>query len=159
MNAAWLGVVGAAVGALCTLPAQALLAKRAERASLGRALRSERVAAYSTFADRIMDWRRSQIVRAKLVGEGAHAQVLEAAVVRDENRRVRAAAWTAYYQLRLLSDDAKIDALAFEAIEATRVMKRASDPKALDAAGSVVRERLDAFLEAASRHTRAAIRG
>ena len=55
--------------------------------------------------------------------------------VRDENRRVRAAAWTAYSRVKLLCDD-PISRRALDVIATTRSMKRADSRAALNSIGS-----------------------
>ena len=58
MDPAWIGLTGVVVGALIGYPVQALLAKRADAAARSKDLRADRVAAYSSFAEKVMDWRR-----------------------------------------------------------------------------------------------------
>ena len=152
MDAAWIGVIGVAVGVLAGYPVQALLAKRAESAARSQALRADRLSAYSSFAERVMDWRRSQIRRAMLT-IAPPGEDKDNAAIRDENQRLRAAAWTAYYHVRLLCDDPEIETSARKVVEATRAMKKAIDRQHLNAAGDLVREELNRFLDEASRQT------
>lgn len=101
-----------------------------------------------------MDWRRSQIRRKKLDSADAHSTEVRGEV-RDENQRVRAAAWTAFYQVKLLCGDSALENAAKDALEVTRLMKRALNLEALDAQGDAVRRQLDVFLDAASQQTMA----
>lgn len=152
MDPAWIGVVGAVVGALASYPIQALLANRADWAARSKELRADRVAAYSSFAETVMDWRRSQVIRRMLsIRPTDDAQAAD--LVRDENRRVRAAAWTAYYRVRLLCDDAAIEASALGVIQTTRSMKAAKDRPDLNQIGDEVRQDLNSFLDIAARQT------
>ena len=152
MDSAWIGVVGAAVGALAGYPVQSLLARRADSAAKAQALRADQVAAYSAFAERVMDWRRSQVVRGMLTIEGPGPPQVDEGV-RDENRRVRAAAWTAFYRVKLLCDDPEIQRKARDVIETTRDMKRAQDRRTLNAKVDDVRLKLDIFLDSAAEQT------
>lgn len=152
MDGAWIGVVGAAVGALAGYPVQSMLARRADSAAKARALRADRVVAYAAFAERIMDWRSSQVVRRmQSFEEGVEKERSDE--VRDENRRVRAAAWTAFYSVKLLCDEPEIARKAREVIETTRGMKRAQNRHELDAVGDDVRDTLDDFLDVAADQT------
>lgn len=99
-----------------------------------------------------MDWRRSQI-RRKKYGFSAGPGEESGAALSDENQRVRTAAWTAFYQVKLLCADSNLEALARETLEATRGMKRAANPEVLNAQGDAVRRKLDDFLDAASKQT------
>lgn len=140
------------MGALAGYPAQLILAKRADSAAKAQALRADRVAAYSAFAERVMDWRRSQVDRGMLASESPPVGQADDAV-RDENRRVRAAAWTAFYRVKLLCDDPDIEVKARAVIEATRRMKRAQDRNGLNRGGDDVRLKLGEFLDAAAQQT------
>lgn len=152
MDAAWVGVVGAAVGAIAAYPFQALSAKRSDEYARSLSLRADRVVAYSSFADRIMDWRRSQVIRLLLEIDPPVSEEV-AARVKDENRRARAAAWTAYYQVKLLSGEPKIAELGEAVIQTTRAMKNALDRTSMDKAGDDVRHSLEDFLDEAARQT------
>lgn len=99
-----------------------------------------------------MDWRRSQAIRRELsLSSTLDAQAAEA--ISDENKRVRAAAWTAYYRVRLLCGDVAIEASARGVIEKTRSMKRARNRPELDRVGDEVRQELMEFLDVAARQT------
>lgn len=149
---AWIGVIGVIVGVLASYPFQVLQAKRSEAYERAQRLRADRVSAYSGFAEKIMDWRRSQVIRTMLgIEHGAHPDLV--AQIKDENRRVRASAWTAFYQVKLLCGDPKLEELARSAVETTRSMKRASDRRMLNATGDDVRVKLATFLEAAAHQT------
>ena len=151
MDNTWVGVVGVAVGAVASYPFQTLHARRSDSHARAQALRAERVAAYSAFAEKIMDWRRSQIART--VSIEALVGSVEVAAVKDENRRVRTAAWTALYRVQLLCDDPDIEKLAHQVIQVTRNMKRAPDRHTADQMGDAVRRALELFLRAASQQT------
>lgn len=149
--------MGATVGALAGFPAQLVLAKRSDAASRDRALRADRVEAYSGFAEAIMEWRRSQLRRKKHdLDVGANGETR--CEVRDENQRLRAAAWAAFFQVKLLCGDSALEAAARATLEATRLMKRAADLGALDNQGDEVRQHLALFLDAASQQTMPGIR-
>lgn len=141
--------MGVVVGALLGYPIQLWLAKRADAAAQSQQLRADRVAAYSAFAEKVMDWRRSQSVRRELyLSPTRDAREYDA--VSDENKRARAAAWTAYYRVRLLCGSAAINALAYEVIDQTKAMKRAGNQRDLYRAGDRVRDNLEVFLDAAA---------
>ena len=74
-------------------------------------------------------------------------------VIRDENRRVRAEAWSAFYRVKLLCDDPGLEKLAKAALDVTREMKRSKERATLDAAGDEVRRRIGLFLDAAATQT------
>jgi hypothetical protein len=154
MDNAWVGVVGAMVGAVASYPLQALHARRSDEFTRSQHLRTERVVAYSNFAEKMMDWRRSQNVRKK---HDLGATPLESpdAVISDENQRVRASAWSAYYQVKLLCGDEHIDGLAKAALDSVEEMKNARTLQQVQDAGDEVRAKLHTFLEAASRQTTA----
>ncbi|GAA4123694.1 hypothetical protein GCM10022415_29110 [Knoellia locipacati] len=153
MDSAWVGVVGAVVGAVASYPFQVLHAKRTDAYSRSQQLRTERVAVYSSFAEKIMDWRRSQNRRKKR-SFGREASGSADPVISDENQRVRAAAWSAYYRVKLLCDDPEIDRVAFEALECVSRMKDALTLEEVQAVGEEVRAKLERFLREASRQTR-----
>ncbi len=154
MDPAWIGVIGAVVGALASYPVQAVLAKRADSAAQSKELRADRVAAYSSFAEKVMEWRRSQVIRRMLtIRPTDDTDAAEA--IRDENRRARAAAWTTYYRVRLLCDDAAIEASALGVIQTTRAMKHAKDRPELNQIGDNVRRDLNSFLDIAAHQTSA----
>ena len=156
VDSAWVGVVGAMVGAAATYPLQILQAKRSDAYSRSQHLRAERVAAYSRFAEKIMDWRRSQNLRKKHTFD-PNARAEDDLVIRDENQRVRAAAWSAFYQVKLLCGDAELERLATATVDSVDGMKDQSTLEAVQVAGEEVRAKLDLFLDAASRQTTAMI--
>lgn len=99
-----------------------------------------------------MEWRRSQLRRKKLdFVEGGSDDIRRE--VRDENQRLRAAAWAAFFQVKLLCGDSGLENAAQETLETTRLMKRAINQAALDNQGDDVRRNLAAFLDAASKQT------
>jgi hypothetical protein len=70
--------------------------------------------------------------------------------VRDESYRLRAAAWQAFFRLKLLCDDAELLRLADAALEATAVIPRAVSEEELSAQGERARGAVDSFVEAAA---------
>lgn len=101
-----------------------------------------------------MDWRRSQNKRKKHSLSTASSGG-EDPLIRDENQRVRAAAWAAYYQVKLLCDDVEIEDLARQALESVDQMKDAVTREDVQDSGERLRAQLDDFLAKASGQTRA----
>ncbi|NYE38007.1 hypothetical protein F4692_003152 [Nocardioides cavernae] len=138
--------MGTLAGASLTFLFQRINASRAEEAARAERLRERRIAAYASFAEKLMEWRRTQVIRSSIPLQSVQPSIPEVDAVKDENRRARAAAWTAFYQVKLVVDDSDLDDLARAALEATRNMKRAKTKRDINAAGDEVRARLEGFL-------------
>lgn len=154
MASAWVAVLGTLLGVTVSFVLQRLNAARAESSARSESIRTSRIDAYSAFAEKVMEWRRTQIIRRMLdVGPESGHPPQDGERVRDENRRDRAAAWTAFYRVKLLCDDAGLEHLARGVLDATREMKKAESRSELNTAGDRVRELLGNFLDAAAAQT------
>jgi hypothetical protein len=81
-------------------------------------------------------------------------EMLTPASVRGESYRLRAAAWHAFFRLKLLCDDAELMRLAGVALELAAALPRAVSKKELTAQGEQARDALDAFVDAAAARLR-----
>jgi hypothetical protein len=110
--------------------------------------RSERVEAFSAFAENLMQFRRAQYDRWWRRHETANGMTPPS--VRDESYRLRASAWHAFFRLKLLTDDTDLIAMAGEAIENAADIPGASSEEELSSRGDRARASLDAFVTAAA---------
>lgn len=150
MSSAWLAIVGTLAGASLTFLFQRINASKTEEAARAERLRERRMAAYASFAEKLMEWRRTQVIRSSIPLQSVQVTTPEADAIKDENRRARAAAWIAFYQVKLVVDNSDLEMLGRSALDATRNMKSAKTRHDINAAGDEVRKRLEAFLKPAS---------
>jgi hypothetical protein len=153
MGTALIAIIGTIVGASVSYLFQRLNVSRGEEFARAERLRSSRIDAYSAYAEKLMDWRRSQVVRAMLGIEEERSSSADAEAIKTDNRRARAEAWAAFYKVKLLCDDPRLEQLAQSALNTTRGMKEANDRASLNARGDDVREHLARFLDAAAAQT------
>lgn len=150
MDGAWIALVGTLLGAAVSYAFQRLNDDRAESRDRQQRLRDDRLEAYAAFSAALMDWRRSQVVRRSIDHSVAGVRDEYVLAVEDENRRVRATAWSAFYRVKLVCDDVNIENAAKAAVEAVRAMKHANDRAKLDDLGDLGRDALEKFLKLSS---------
>jgi hypothetical protein len=153
VKTAWIALLGTLLGATVSYVFQRLNLSRSEVFTRAEQLRTSRIEAYSAYATALMDWRRSQLNRRITQLESRQPGDDESTTIAEENRTLRAAAWSAYFKVKLLCDDPQLEKLARSALETTRQIKHARDGTDANALGENVRDEVDKFLELAARQT------
>jgi hypothetical protein len=141
-----IAVAGTLLGSVATYVFQRSTAGRAERFTRDERLRQERLAAYSAFAEAVMEYRHEQLTQWLR----RHGELTEPSSAAAEQGRQRATAWQARYRVQLLTDDPELIELADEAIDAIAGIHRSQDPADLEQHGKDTRQRVERFIRAAS---------
>lgn len=147
MTDALVALGGTTLGAALSFIFLTINTNRSADAEKQKALRSERLDAYVNFASSILEYRRTQVARWSSIHDGETADRTESA--ERESRANRAQAWTSYYHLRLVSDDASVDSTALEAMNLLRNFRTTTTVSDVDRLASEVRERIEDFIRAA----------
>jgi hypothetical protein len=148
MSEAWVALAGTVVGGLISYIFQRMNISRADTNAKAERLRSEKLAAYSEFASVLLEYRRVQLHRWHLVLDSARPEQVEEA--EHESRRCRATAWTAFYRVKLLSDDQVLLGQADRALETMREFASVADSRSrVDAQGRLGRKAVEEFIDSA----------
>lgn len=144
---ALIAVAGTLLGAGATFFIQRSATDRAASQAFDERLRQDRLNAYSTFADGVVEYRSAEYERWYRLRDGDETTVQEAKAAAHAKRAV---ARRALLRIALLTDDARLPALAKEAIDAAWSISRADDPDRRDEHGDHAKAALDAFIEQAA---------
>jgi hypothetical protein len=144
-------VLGTIAGSVVTYIFQRRAAERSERFARDGWLLQQRMDAYSTFSEVVMDFRGAQYnrwyrLRDDPDGEGG----AQFTVARNESYRLRAAANHAMFRVQLLAHDVRFMRLASEAVRLAAEMPKCQDRDELEARGEQARVALEAFVAAAA---------
>ncbi|MFG3493781.1 hypothetical protein [Streptomyces sp. NPDC047928] len=151
MEAIWTSVVavgGTLTGAVITHVFQRLSSERGELFARSEALRQERMAAYSSFAAAVEDYRHGQADRWYRKRQDPDGEAFITA--RDEAHRLRTATRQALYRVKLLTDDRDVTLAAERAYQCTRDVSTAQDRAGRDALDAQARHAIEAFVARAS---------
>ncbi|GAA2634171.1 hypothetical protein GCM10009863_58090 [Streptomyces axinellae] len=154
-------VGGTLLGAVVTHVFQRLAARRGEQFARSEALRQERIAAYSSFAATVEEYRHGQAARwyrkqEAPDGPGGRGGPSDEAFLaaRDGAHHLRTVTRQALYRVKLLTDDRMVVLAAERAYRCTRDISTAqsrTEHKTLD---SDARRAIEAFISDASPLTR-----
>ncbi|MFI6299337.1 hypothetical protein ACIBEJ_47635 [Nonomuraea sp. NPDC050790] len=146
--AALIAVVGTLLGAAVTHMFQARKSAQDRQAARGERLWQERLAAYSSFAEALTDFRRVQNDRWHLEQEDSTSEAFIR--MRDESYKDRAKVTAAMFRLRLLSSDERLNDLAARALTEAEDIPNAINEADRAARGQAARNLLREFVETAS---------
>ncbi|MFI8516379.1 hypothetical protein ACIGEZ_00900 [Streptomyces sp. NPDC085481] len=148
MDAALTAVVGTLLGVVATHWFQGRAAERTAALARTEQLRQERIAAYSTFAGEVVDYRRSQNERwfRGRLEPGSE----EAEESRFASYRQRTTARQALFRVQLVCDDPDTRRLAESAFEITNSMHEAADDEERGRRSAEAKEALALFIAAAA---------
>lgn len=141
-------IFGTLMGAAATYVFQLRTAKQARQSAREERLWQERLAAYSTFAGALTDFRKSQNDRWHREQEDPQSAAYS--TVRDESYRQRANATAALFRLRLVTTNQELDDLASLALRLTEEIHDATDEEDRTARGRKARRALLDFAKAAA---------
>ncbi|MDT0409451.1 MULTISPECIES: hypothetical protein [Streptomyces] len=145
LAASLVAVFGTALGAALTHVFQRRNALRAESVAREERLRQERVAAFSSFAGALADYRRGQLDHwyARRRGEPGAEQL------RREAARLRAVALEAMFRAELLTDSAELAATGRRALKESDRMNLSRTREELEGPRARSREAVYAYVAAA----------
>ncbi len=152
MSASWVGVVGTIIAAMLAFVFGRVNLRRASDHERSESLRAERLATYATFCAAIVEYRRAQLHRwfvSRDLAGGVEAIHADRPEVADELRASRAAAWSAYYRLVMITDEQALSERAHEILVLTKGMKNAEDAIELNTLSDGVHEAVGRFALAA----------
>jgi hypothetical protein len=141
-------ILGTLLGATATYVFQMRTAKQARQSAREERLWQERLAAYSTFAGALADFRKSQNDRWHRKQEDSQSAAY--ATARDESYRQRANATAALFRLRLVTTNQELDGLASLALRLTEDIHDAADEQDRTDRGRKARRALLDFAQAAA---------
>ncbi|NJP99879.1 hypothetical protein [Streptomyces zingiberis] len=153
MEALWtsvVAVVGTLLGSLITHVFQRLASRRSEQFTRSESLRQERIAAYSTFAAAMEDYRRGQADRWFRWAEDPEGEAFLTA--RDEAHHLRTMARQTLYRVKLLTDaeDQDVIRAAERAYDHTRDISLAVERAERDTRDLASKRAIEAFVARAS---------
>jgi hypothetical protein len=146
--ASLVAILGTLLGAAATYVFQLRTARQARQSAREERLWQERLAAYSTFAGALTDFRKSQNDRWHREQEDIQSAAYAAA--RDESYRQRANATAALFRLRLVTASQELDSLASLALKLTEGIHDATDAQDRIDRGRKARQALLKFSQAAA---------
>jgi hypothetical protein len=151
MEALWtsaVAVIGTLMGGVVTHVLQGRAARQSELFTRGESLRQERIAAYSSFASAVEDFRRGQADRwyRKQEDPDGEAHVVASA----ETHRLRAVARQALYHVKLLAGDRGLVDAAEDALQCTRDVSNALDPDQRGQLDDAAKAAIERFVELAA---------
>ncbi len=152
MNASWVGFVGTIVAAMLAFVFGRVNLRRASDHERSESLRAERLATYATFCAAIVEYRRAQLHRwfvSRDLAGGVEAIHADRPDVADELRASRAAAWSAYYRLVMITDEHALRERAHAILVLTKAMKSAADANELNTLSDDVHQAVGRFALAA----------
>jgi hypothetical protein len=145
-------VAGTLLGSAMTYFFQRRTAGRAEQFARDERLRQERVSAYSTFAEAVMEYRHEELkIWLHRHGELTHPLPESFEV---EQGRLRSVALRARYRVQLLADEPRLIELADQSINAVADIHRAKDATELMEHGEHTEQRVEGFVRAAAAEVR-----
>lgn len=151
MEAVWTSVVavaGTLLGSVITHVFQRLASDRGELFARSEALRQERIAAYSAFAEAVENYRHGQADRWYRKKEAPDGEAFTTA--RSEAHRLRTAARQVHYRVKLLTDDPEVNVAAERAYECTREISNARDQADRDTRDAQAKLAIEEFVARAS---------
>lgn len=144
METALIAVLGTLLGAVVTHYFQGRTAERTAALTRDEQLRKERISAYSSFADAVVEYRRAQNARwYRRNGPQAEA-------TRQESYTQRAVARQALVRVQLVCGERSVVERAVAAFEVTHCMHEAVDEADRERQSERAVEALAAFIEAAA---------
>lgn len=142
MTAAWVGVVGALVGAVVGV----LLTQYLQRRNTAYArLHESRIDAYQEFIAAMMEFRKALTDRWFTEHANTTGNTVDSAAV----YAARSSAWTAYYKVELLAGDDRVVDAAREARDRTAAIKNAPDNTGLNSQADLSRIAVGEFAKLA----------
>ncbi|GAA3709707.1 hypothetical protein GCM10022224_089030 [Nonomuraea antimicrobica] len=147
-----IAVAGTLLGVTVTYVFQTRAARQARQTAREDRLWQEQLAAYSTFAGALTDFRQSQNDRWHHEQEDPQSQAFIAA--RDESYKKRTDATSALFRLRLVAANEALTELAYFALKHTEDIPLASDESDRKDRGRKARRALLNFTEAAATQVR-----
>ena len=136
MDAATVGLLGALLGALLTYAFD-------RKNAVDSRLHHTRIEAYRNFAARAMEYRRA-VMDKWFEDQGVNPKTDD-----DDVHRARGAAWSAYYGVRLLTNDRVVGDLAYAVVNNITALKKVDSRDSLNTAGEQSRVDVEKFVEAA----------
>jgi len=143
----WIGAVVAIVATVLAFVFGRMNLARATEDERQEAIRHHRIEAYATFCSSVVEYRRSQLTRwyAGQDHGGPLAIEQKRPGVAADLRASRAAAWSAFYRVLMISDDESVVDQAKTALVATRSMKDAQTVDALNDLSNDVHAEIEKF--------------
>ncbi|MGY1901238.1 hypothetical protein [Nocardia gipuzkoensis] len=120
MITALIAIAGTLLGSIVTHNFQRATADRAARQNFSERLRQDRLNAYNAFAASANEYRHHQIERWHRLRQDPDAEVNS----RPESYSRKSALRSEQFRIKLLTNDARLQQLADEAIEAIRSIQR-----------------------------------
>jgi hypothetical protein len=148
MWTAVIAVAGTLLGSVATHFFQRQTTERTAALTRAEQLRRERISAYSSFADALVDYRRGQNDRWHRAHDAPGSATAEQA--RIDSYRLRSGAHQALIRVQLVCDDPAALALAAAAFEVTNCMHEAQDEDDRAERSEQARETLSEFIGAAA---------
>jgi hypothetical protein len=143
-----IAVAGTLLGSSLTYVFQRRSAERAQAQAFGTLLRSERLAAYSSLAAALANWRRAQGDRYSRLAEDPDS--VAAATARTEMFQLRGMAQGALAHVQLVSDNAAVVAAAAIAFDTSGGIHRSADEAEFESRAALSRAAVDNFLRLAA---------
>jgi hypothetical protein len=145
-------VVGTLLGSALTYFFQRRSVGRAEQFARDERLRRDRVSAYSTFAEAVMEYRHEELqVWLHRRGELTHPLPERFEV---EQGRLRSLAVRARYRVQLLAEEPRLIELADQSLHAVADIHHAKDATELMEHGERTEQRVEHFIRAAAAEVR-----
>ncbi|WP_346093321.1 hypothetical protein [Streptomyces olivaceiscleroticus] len=147
MEAIWtsvVAVVGTLLGSVITHAFQRQASRRSELFARSEALRQERMATYSAFAEAAEQYRHGQADR--WYRKQAEPEGEAFLVARDEAHRLRTVARQALYRVKLLTDDGEVVRAAERAYECTREVSNARDQADRNSRDAEAKQAIEGFV-------------
>lgn len=151
MGASIIAVVGTLLGSGVTYTFQQRAARRSERFTRDEKLRQERLDAYSSFAGKLVDYRRSLMERW-LQQHGEVAFDNDEPAMRARSYELRTAAEEALFRLQMLTDDEQLVRHSQEVLDCVGEIFKATDRADWDVRRTAAKEAIHGFV-AAAKHT------
>ncbi|NJP98923.1 hypothetical protein HCN51_57545 [Nonomuraea sp. FMUSA5-5] len=145
--------MGTLLGSLLTYTFQRLTSRRTEQFTRDERLRKERITIYSTFAGAVLDLRLKHAAQWRLdQDEPSDAQlVAEAKRAKDTSRT---AAYQAFAQVMLVTDDERVVNLARHSLDLLSHLHSAASSEVLKTRTSALNKAVEEFIKIASAYVR-----
>jgi len=143
--------MGGVIGVVLTSYFQQRQRAQAERAATAERVRMARAAAYAEFASRAMDFRRAQLgygfEKRRDPIDLSYRDTPEAA----DKRRTSVGFWSAYYRVRLLTEDAEVLGHAKAVADMAEGIADATDEASSLSLGAAIKDEVGEFVAAAQK--------
>jgi hypothetical protein len=156
---ALLGIAGTLGAVVLTARAQRDTASQAEHAATRRQLAEQRIAAFSDFAECLIDYRRAELQTWYEVDDArrsGRALDTDDALAAPAARAARSAAWGSYYRMRLLWSEQALLERAERLLHGASDLRRATSSDQVKAAADQLRIELGTLADHARRNINSA---